>query len=45
MEGKLTTNGVAPDDGLGALPRQILWQEVRILGYVKKVSYTFKMSR
>lgn len=34
MEGKSTTTRVAPDNGSGALPRQILWQEMRILGYV-----------
>lgn len=38
MEGVIATNGVAIDYGIGALYWEILWSEMRILGYVIGVS-------
>jgi hypothetical protein len=34
MERVVAANGAVVDHGLGAIYREILWQEMRILGYV-----------
>ena len=42
MEGELAATRAAPDHGSGAIPRQILWQEVRILGYDGQLMHDFE---
>ncbi len=42
MERELATIGAALDNGIGAIPGQVLWQEVCILGYgIYHITLTF----
>jgi len=45
MEGVIAATGATVDNGHGALSGKILWQEVRILGYVIFKRREYAMSR